>query len=173
MHSSQITNNALNSGRRGLSKEKGNMSNLNKTNDASPNSSSIRVKNVVVKQNITNMQMIRSLKNNKRAGLQSAKVASNINNTQLLFLGVNSPKIKNDLSSQSILPPITNSTKNKNSIGSIPKKQFSDKNPFSESISTNATALNSNQIIDKNNTTINIIQGIPQNLYFMNKNRFI
>ena len=159
MHNNQNTNNYLSSCRRGASKDKNNITNTIKSNEVSPNVSNLRVKNPVAKPIITNMQMIRSLKNNKRAGLQSAKVTSNINNTQLLFLGISSPKIKNELSSQNILPPITNTTKSKQSIGSIPKKQFSDKNPFSESISTNATVLNSNQINDKKNATINISQG--------------
>lgn len=155
MLSSYISGNPTSSGKKLAGKDKPSAFSAAKNSEPSA-VTNLKMKNVKPKSNITNMQIVRSLKQNKRAKLQSAKVSSNMNNNMLLLMGVNSPKIKNDLSSHSILPPIAGTMKgNMNSNGEISKKQFSDKNPFSESISTNATALNSNQLNEKNATSSN------------------
>ena len=92
---------------------------------------------------------IKNMKVNKRAGLQSAKVTTNFNNKNSLSLVAASPKIKNDHSSNNILPPIVTSTKNGRLAQGQIRNKSRDKNHFNESISTNATGLNSNNITEK------------------------
>jgi hypothetical protein len=146
----RFTNNVLLSARKNKSKEKYTTISPIKIPDMSP--MLINQINKHFNQPIAKTKPIvnENKKFNKRAGLQSAKVTNTFENTHSLFMGLNSPKIKNEHSTNSILPQITSSTKYYN--GAIVHKHSSDKNPFNESISTNATGLNSNNMNDKTGT---------------------
>ena len=112
--------------------------------------------NVIKKPNV---EIIRTLKATKRAGLQSAKVTSNINSNPLSNNTIITPKIKNDLSSQNILPPIQAQQKdgsmNSQYSGGAQRglknshTRSSEKYQFNESISTNATGLASNALHER------------------------
>lgn len=146
----RFTNNVLNSGRRKKSNEKYATASPNKNYDISPTISNQVHRNFNQPVAKTKSNIPETMKFNKRAGLQSAKVTNTFKNKHSLFMGINSPKIKNDHSTNSILPPITSKTnQQKYYNGTIIQKQSSDKNPFNESISTNATGLNSNNMNEK------------------------
>jgi hypothetical protein len=149
----RFTNNVLLSARKKKPKEKYTTISPIKIPDMSP--MLINQINKHFNQPIAKTKLIinENKKFSKRAGLQSAKVTNTFENTHSLFMGINSPKIKNDHSTNSILPPITSSTNHtKYYNGAFVHKHSSDKNPFNESISTNATGLNSNNINDKAGT---------------------
>lgn len=142
--------NPLNSGRKMKAKEKYATISPNKQPEFSSPGSQMKNNRFQPPANKAQGNIIRTVKPNKRVGLQSAKVTTNLNNNQLLFLGANSPKLKNGLPSSNVLAPIVGSTKNdQNSHVTILKKQFSEKNPFNESVSTSATGLNSNQLNER------------------------
>lgn len=146
MFGSYINNsNPLNSGRRIKPSDK-NLTNVQgKRKDPSPFITNQKAtKNPFKKMNT---RVATSIKNNKRAGLQSAKVTSNINYNPLSFMSIYSPKVKNDLASHSILPPISQNPNNSNN--NITKQGLvGNKNPVTESISTTATAQYSHHFVD-------------------------
>jgi hypothetical protein len=119
--------NPMNSGRKANKKEKNVTASPDKNLELSPRTRVAQIKKINPLISKAKMNIIGTMKFNKRAGLQSAKVSTNLKDKQALFVGVFSPKFKNDRSSNNILPPISKQSSGKVYNISTAKKQLSDK----------------------------------------------